>query len=312
MALRFKLRQLEMFIVVAETLNFREAADRLHITQPPLSRQIQELEVSLSVQLLERSKNSVSLTPAGVIFLKEAHMLISVCEDMKKRFYNSISNPKIDLKIGMTTVVDTESFTQILPFVQAEIYNLKVNFKRQSTVKSIRDIHLHRLDAAIIGMPSKTNKLTVQQLYRDFFCVALPEHHCFQGKKTISLKELNGEVFFWFQRELNAGFYDYCEEIFKHIGFAPQRAPEPTEHHVLLSMIANHGGIGLIPYSLRNIQRKGVIYRDIKEREQLFIDVGIAYLAPPRVPALTLFIEKLVEFFLSEKQGKDKTFESID
>lgn len=293
-----------MFIAVAEALNFREAAAHLHMTQPPLSRQIQELETSLSVQLLERSKNGVSLTPAGERFLEEARMLISACEDMTKRFYTSVSDPASNLKIGLTTVVDTETFPQILPFLQSEISNLNVSFKRQTSVRSVRDIHQHRLDAAIIGMPSKTNELTVQRLYRDRFCVALPKGHRFQSKKTISLKELNGEVLFWFKRELNVGFYDYCEEIFKHIGFGPQRAPEPADHHVLLSMIANDGGIGLIPCSLRKIRHSGVIFRELKEREQLFIDVSIAYVAPPRNPALMPFIEKLIVFFRSEIQDK--------
>lgn len=305
MALRFKLRQLEMFIAVAEALNFREAAARLHMTQPPLSRQIQELETSLSVQLLERSKNGVSLTPAGVRFLEEARMLIAACDDMTKRFYNSISDPVSDLKIGLTTVTDTETFQQIMPFVQSEIPSLEINFKRQTSIKSVRDIHQHRLDAAIIGMPSKTNELTVQQLYRDRFCVALPKGHRFQRRKTISLKELNGEILFWFKRELNIGFYDNCEEIFKHIGFTPRRALEPTDHHVLLSMIANHGGIGLIPCSLRKIRRSGVIYRELEERERLFIDVSIAYLTPPKNPVLTLFIEKLVVFFRSKGRRSD-------
>lgn len=299
MALRFKLRQLEMFIAVAEVLNFREAAARLHMTQPPLSRQIQELETSLSVQLLERSKNGVSLTSAGEQFLEAARMLISACDDITTRFYNSISNPANVLKIGLTTVVDTEAFPQILPFLQSEISNLSVSFKRQTSAKSVRDIHQHRLDAAIIGMPSKTNGLTVQQLYRDRFCVALPRGHRFQSRKIISLKELNGEVLFWFKRELNVGFYDYCEEVFKYFGFSPQRVLEPADHHVLLSMIANHGGIGLIPCSLRKVRRNGVIYRELKEREQLFIDVSIAYMARPKNPALMLFIEKLLVFFQS-------------
>lgn len=296
MALRFKLRQLEMFLALAETLNFREAAARLHMTQPPLSRQIQELETALGAQLLHRSHHGVTLTQAGETLVKEASELLRACEKMARRFHAEAGEPEGRLAIGLTTVVDTEKFTQILPLLQADIPNLEIDFKRQTSMKSVRDIHHDRLDAAIIGMPSTISDLTVQHLYRDRFCVALAKGHRLANKKTVSLADLNVEVLFWFRRELNAGFYDYCEELFKRIQFAPQRIPEPADHHVLLSMIANHGGIGLIPQSLQKIRHGGVVFRALKE-DDLFIDIGIAYKAASANPMLISLIGKLIVYF---------------
>ena len=300
MALRFKLRQLEMFLALAETLNFREAAVRLHMTQPPLSRQIQELETALGVQLLHRSNHGVTLTQAGETLVKEASELLRACEKMAQRFHAEVDKPEGRLDIGLTTVVDTERFTQILPLLQSDIPNLEIDFKRQTSIKSVRDIHHNRLDAAVIGMPSKISDLTVQHLYRDRFCVALAKGHRLANKKAVSLADLNEEVLFWFRRELNAGFYDYCEELFKKIQFSPQRIPEPADHHVLLSMVANHGGIGLIPQSLQKIRHRGVVFRELKENDLLYIDIGIAYKAASANPMLLLLIRKLVGYFQSE------------
>jgi DNA-binding transcriptional LysR family regulator len=299
MALRFKLRQLEMFLALAETLNFREAAARLHMTQPPLSRQIQELETALGVQLLHRSNHGVTLTQPGETLVKEASELLRACEKMAQRFHAQADQPEGRLTIGLTTVVDTEKFTQIMPRLQADIPNLDIDFKRQTSMKSVRDIHHNRLDAAIIGMPSKISDLTVQHLYRDRFCVALGKGHRLANKKAISLADLNEEVLFWFRRELNSGFYDYCEELFKKIKFSPQRVPEPADHHVLLSMVANDGGIGLIPQSLQKIRHRGVVFRALKEDDLLFIDIGIAYKAATANPTLMLLVEKLVVCFRS-------------
>jgi DNA-binding transcriptional LysR family regulator len=265
----------------------------------------------LNVQLLERSNSGISLTPAGLRFLEEARNLILSCDDMTKRFYKSIAEPTTDLRIGLTTVVESETFPLILPFLQSEIPNLKVNFKRQISVKSVRDIHQHRLDAAIIGMPTKADGLTVQPLYRDQFCLALPKLHQLRKRKTISLKELNEEILFWFKREMNPVFYDYCESVFKNADFAPQRTPEPTDHHVLLSMIANGAGIGLIPCSLQKIRHNGVIYKQLDEGCRPFIDVSIAYIDPPRCPQLSLFVEKLVKFFHEKTHDKGKPFEML-
>lgn len=300
MALRIKLRQLEMFIALAETLNFREAAARLHMTQPPLSRQIQELEVGLGVQLLNRSTHGVALTAEGEALVKEASELLQACEKMTQRFQAGLARPAARLEIGLTTVADTEKFAQILPFLQMEIPNLDIDFKRQATVKSIRDIHRNRLDAAVIGMPSSVNDLTVQHLYRDRLSVALPKGHRFATKKVVSLKDLNDEMLFWFKRDLNAGFYDYCEELFKKLKFAPQRLPEPSDHHVLLSMIANEGGIGLIPESLQKIRHQGVVFRELKEDDLLFIDIGLAYKTSSNNPTLMLLVQKLIPFFRND------------
>jgi DNA-binding transcriptional LysR family regulator len=299
MALRFKLRQLEMFLALAETLNFREAAARLHMTQPPLSRQIQELETALGAQLLHRSNHGVTLTQAGETLVKEASELLRAGEKMAQRFHAEAGKPGGRLEIGLTTVVDTEKFTQILPLLQADIPNLEIDFKRQTSMKSVRDIHHDRLDAAIIGMPSTISDLTVQHLYRDRFCVALAKGHRLAHKKTVSLADLNEEVLFWFRRELNAGFYDYCEELFKRIQFAPQRIPEPADHHVLLSMVANDGGIGLIPQSLQKIRHGGVVFRALKEDDLLFIDIGIAYKPASANPVLISLIGKLMVYFRS-------------
>jgi DNA-binding transcriptional LysR family regulator len=300
MALRFKLRQLEMFLALAETLNFREAAALLHMTQPPLSRQIQELETALGVQLLHRSKHGVTLTQPGESLVKDASELLRACEKMAHRFHAEADQPEGRLNIGLTTVVDTEKFTQILPGLQADIPNLDLAFKRQTSMKSVRDIHHNRLDAAIIGMPSKISDLTVQHLYRDRFCVALAKGHRLANKKSISLMDLNEEVLFWFRRELNSGFYDYCEELFKKIKFSPQRVPEPADHHVLLSLVGNHGGVGLIPQSLQNIRHRGVVFRALKEDDLLYVDIGIAYKPANANPALMLLIEKLSGYFRSE------------
>ncbi|MBC7859545.1 MAG: LysR family transcriptional regulator [Burkholderiaceae bacterium] len=299
-----------MFIALAETLNFREAAARLHMTQPPLSRQIQELEVALGVQLLNRSTHGVALTPEGEALVKDASELLLACEKMTQRFHAGLATSRAPLVIGLTTVADTEKFAQILPFLQREDPHLEIDFKRQTSVKSVRDIHRNRLDAAIIGMPSSVNDLIVQHLYRDRLCVALPKGHRLASKKMVSLKDLNDEVLFWFKRELNAGFYDYCEELFRKLKFSPQRLPEPSDHHVLLSMIANEGGIGLIPESLQKIRHQGVVFRELKEVDLLFIDIGLAYKTSSGNPTLALLIQKLILFFRNEVNSQSTELSS--
>jgi DNA-binding transcriptional LysR family regulator len=299
MAIRFKLRQLEMFIAVAEELNFRAAAERLHITQPPLSRQIRELEESLQLQLLERSSSGVSLTTMGKEFLPEARALIASCESIAMRYGRADVNEVAQLKIGVTTVVEVETFHRLPSFLATSMPRCKVEFKPQTTVRSIQEVIKNRLDAAIIGMPSKIFKLNTHTLYRDPMCVALPASHRLAHEDNVSLLALKDDPLFWFKRELNPGFYDYCEATFAQLGYVPQRLAEPADHHMLLSMIANQGGIALIPCSMRNLTRTGVVYRELAEQDVLFIDVCIAYGETAEHPMLAMFVEKMTQFFQS-------------
>ncbi len=307
MAMRFKLRQLEMFIAVAEELNFRVAAERLHITQPPLSRQIRELEESLQLQLLDRSGAGVSLTAIGRQFLPEARALITSCESLAARYGGSGNKEVTQLKIGMTTVVEMETFHRLPAFLEMVMPSCKVEFKPQTTVRSIQDVLKNRLDAAIIGMPSKIDKLNTHTLYRDPMCVALPANHRLVSNEMVSLLELPSDALFWFKRELNPGFYDYCETTFARLGYAPQRLPEPADHHMLLSMIANQGGVALIPCSMRNLTRTGVVYRELDEKNHLYIDVCIAFGDTAKHPMLALFVEKMSLFFQAHNLSTDST-----
>src|SRR5512139_2520758 len=95
------LRQLRYFVAVAEELNFRRAAERLHITQPPLSRQVGELERALGVQLLERNTKAVQLTPAGEVALQEFRTLLAACDAAMERVSNTKVAPKRRLRLGM-------------------------------------------------------------------------------------------------------------------------------------------------------------------------------------------------------------------
>lgn len=305
MTIPFKLRQLEMFIAVAEELNFRVAAERLHMTQPPLSRQIRELEQSLAVQLFQRDNIGVSLTEHGKQFLPEARALIAQAERLAASFRAAECPEERSLKVGVTTVLEVATFHQLPSFLAVAMPNCRVEFRPQSSLRSIQDLLKNRLDAAIIGMPSKIGKLNTRLLYRDPLCLALPASHRFADVNSdvvspalpVSLLALADDALFWFKRERNPGFYDFCEIAFARLGYQPLRLTEPTDHHVLLSMIANQAGVALIPCSMRNLQRTGVVYREIQEQDLLYIEVALAYGDTTNNPILARFVDEMTGFF---------------
>jgi len=290
-----KTKQLECFIVVAEELNFRLAAERLYMTQPPLSRQIKKLEEVLGVQLFERDRQGVHITEAGERFLPDARALLKQADDIQKKARDYKKEVSRELSIGITTVVDTSIFPDWVSLFQKKHPGIKLNIKPRRSLDLIRNLKSGKLDVALIGLPSLTEDLIVECLFTDPLAVAMPASHHLARKKQISMAGLQEEPLFWFNRELNPAYYDHCLHIFKALNFLPKFIPEPADHHVLLGMIANGHGIALIPSSLKAIKRKGVVYKRFAERDLLSIGIGVAF--PPDANS------KLVQEFVQSVRG---------
>lgn len=273
-----KLRQLKYFVAVAEELNFRRAAQRLFITQPPLSRQIKMLEDSLGAPLFERSRQGVRLTDAGTRFLSDARSLIREADQVLGRFEPLDTPALTELRVGITTVIDASLFAWVEASFAKRFPETRLTVKRQNSSQCIRDLNRGTLDAAVIGLPSHAEGLTTEYLCDDPMVACIPASHKAAKKRQLSVLDLAQDPLFWFDRKLNPAYYNHCEKVFERLGFRPERVPEPSDHHVLLGLIANGQGIALIPRSLKAMTRKGVVYKNLLEGEKLRISaIGRAH-----------------------------------
>ncbi|MDF3887580.1 LysR family transcriptional regulator [Cupriavidus basilensis] len=289
---RLELWQLNYFVAVADELSFRRAAERLSITQPPLTRQIQALEETIGARLFERDRNGVALTPAGSRLLPEARELLASADALLARARQRATRNH-GLRLGITTVFDAALFTWLAPALQAQAPEIRLLQKRQISQQSIADLRRGALDAALIGLPSATGELAVEHLFDDPLVVALPAAHRLARRKRISLPELQADPLFWGQRRLNPAYFDHYEAVFRALGYAPPRVPEPADHHVLLGLIADGQGVALVPSSLQAMARAGVVYKALKEQADLRIGVAVVYAAGNPAPALPLLLETL-------------------
>ena len=299
MRLRIELWQLRYFVAVAEELNFRRAAERLSITQPPLTRQMQALERTVGAPLFERAPSGVTLTEDGRQLLLESRKLLASADDLLSRIGQRAAERigQSELRIGITTVVDASLFTWLDNSLKASLPNLKLLQKRQLSKRSVTDLRKGAIDLAIIGLPSDTADLTVEWLTLDPLVAAIPERHKFAKRRVVSLAELGHDRLFWFSRSLNPAYFDHFDALFARIGFDPPRVPEPSDHHVLLSLIAEGHGVALVPKSLTSIVRAGVLYKTLRKADGLAVGIAVAYL-PGRLsaPARAL-LEKLKDHF---------------
>ena len=288
-----ELWQLRYFVAVAEELSFRRAAERLFITQPPLTRQIQALEEITGAKLFERDRGGVRLTSEGAYLLTEARELLAVADATFERIAQHTARGRPELRLGITTVLDPALFAWIEPALKERDPALRVLQKRQYSQNSVSDLRRGLLDAALIGLPSATEGLRVERLFDEPLVAALPAGHALRKRRRISLLELDGDPLFWPQRRINPGYYDHFERLFRTHGFNPQRVAEPPDHHVLLSLIAEGQGVALIPKSLKSIAREGVIYREFGDQPALRIEVAIAYMPGAHPASLQQLLDVL-------------------
>ncbi|MGB7801590.1 LysR family transcriptional regulator [Buttiauxella sp.] len=288
------LRQLRYFLAVSEELNFSRAALRLHISQPPLSRQIRQLEEQLGVQLFLRSKTGVSLTEAGNAFLPEVKLTLKQAEKAINvaRAARSLNGGKF--VIGYTTVFEHSVIPDVTQELLSRFPDWQILSRGNYSVNLVREVKNGTMDAAFIGLHTDTQGLAVEKIIDDPLVVALPAGHRLTAKRSISFDDLRDEPMFWFERRMNPGFYDHCQAFFQRIDFKVNGIPEPADHHIMLGLIAEGKGIALVPTSLQCIKRQGVVFRKLKEvTNGLSMGIAIAWSRQNPSPVLPTFLDRV-------------------
>ncbi len=285
------LRLFRYFAVLAETLHFGRAARRLHISQPPLTRQIKLLEDVLGVALFERGKAGVSLTQAGAAFLPEARATLRQADKAVAAARAWRDADSGQFVVGYTTVFDRSAIPDVLDALRERFPRWRIGSKGKHSIALVRDIANGVMDAAFIGLHTAAPGLTVLPLEAEPPLVALASTHRLARKRALVPADLGDETLFWFERRLNPGYDDYARALFDQIGFHPRMTPEPADHHVLLGLVAEGQGVALIPASLRHVKRQGVVYRPVGgELRRLSMGIALAYDAAKPSPLLAPFI----------------------
>ena len=271
---RLDSRSLLLFLAVADALSFRQAAETLHLSQPPLSRAIRELEERLGTRLFDRNTRGVALTVAGEKLLPYARSIAKLLREAEAAL--TIKGLPANLRLGLTSAVEPAWFHGLAQRVQARHPETVVSTFSDTSPRLVRQLRAGKLDAAFIALPTETHELEVSELDRLPMVVALPSGHLLAKRRRIGLADLAREKVFWFERARQPAFYDHCQTVFSRHGFAPSKLREPSDHHVLLADVANGKGVALLPKSFTALRRAGVVYRSLVEGEELSVCIGLA------------------------------------
>ena len=270
------IRLLRYFSVVAEENNMSRAAQRLFMSQPPLSRHIRQLEERLGVTLFVRHTRGLTLTEDGLRVLEIVRPLLALQDKTWAALGQLAKTGDQSLRLGLSTAFEQGVFTALESRLNMRVQ--KLHIVRHGSPELVRQVRRGKLDAALVALPLETPGLTVMQLgWQEPMIAALPAQWAEATLPSLSLTALSHRPLFWFKRERNPAFFDYTRHIFRRAGYSPACIEEPLEHDVLLARIAQGDGLSLIPASFSAIQRQGVIFLPLTDTE-LRISMGLLML----------------------------------
>ena len=258
------LRQMRYFVALAETLHFGRAAERLHISQPPLSRQIAALERELGVRLLARDSRHATLTHAGARFLADCRAVLSAFDQACKNARLADLGEVGELSVGFMmhaayTVLPalTKRFLSAYPGVHLELREVLPGMLADAVLTG-------RYDAAILFDEGPIRGLRTSIIHREELCLALHADHPLAGAASVSAARLDGEPLIAIPPEasgmLRNAVIGYCRSG----GFEPRIRLEAQMQQTIISLVAEGLGLALVPRSMRRLGVAGVVFRDLE------------------------------------------------
>lgn len=287
-----ELRHLRYFIAVAEELHFSRAAERLHMAQPPLSQQIQQLETELGVELFHRkTKRQVQLTAAGQVFLQEAYRLLGQLEQAIEITRRTGRGEIGQLRIGFISSVTYDVLPAILREFRAQFPDVELVLQELTTTEQEQALLHHRIQVGFVHPPLIDELLSWECIQRQPLVVALPETHPLAQQEQLSVRSLSNESFILFPRYLSAGLYDQILRLCQQQGsFTPKVAQEAIQMQTIIGLVSAGMGIAIVPSSLQNLQRSGVVYRAVEEETPL-VEIAVARRKEEETPVLRKFLQ---------------------
>jgi len=256
-------RQLRYFVAVAEELHFGRAANRLHMSQPPLSQQIRQLEVLLGVQLFERTKRSVKLTYAGEVFLGQARIVLGDFDAAVDTVRAAARGEGGLLRLGSTAASAYSVIPALMRSFKERYPQVEVALHERLTSDQARDLHEGRLDVGLVRLPVDQASLTTERLLEERLVVAIPADHPLASERIVDVADLEGLPFIGFSREGARYFHDMIEGILATSRVSPQVVQRATQLHVVAALVSAGLGVAVVPDAAARVLADRVVYRPL-------------------------------------------------
>ena len=260
-----ELRLWRQFVALAEELHFGRAALRLHMTQPPLTQAIAQMEVLLGFKLFDRTKRSVQLTAAGAALLPEARDLLARAQALPAYGRASADGEAGRLRLAFVSTVGFDllprwvrAFREQHPRVQLELIEATGDVQLQAFERGEIDAGF-MLHSPGFAPP----ELASQRISHEQLVMAVPEQSELAVKTGLALKDLLGQPLVIFPRRIVPSLYDAIFAMYHAAGESPRVAQEAIQMQTIVNLVSAGLGVAWVPESVQQFQRPGVVYRNV-------------------------------------------------
>lgn len=285
------------FVVVAEEQNFSRAAERLHMAQPPLSDQIKRLENELGVQLFTRTSRGARLTEAGRLLLVEARRIFVQVEQTTE-MVSRVGNGEVGrLTIGFVPSASNDVLPSVLRRFRDKYPDVQLYLQEMNPDWLVRGLYEGRIDVSFFYLPFEDGGLAHRPVSREPLVVALPEDHPLSGEQELDLRNLAEEPFVLPAKYEMPGLHAQVMEACRQAGFVPQAVQkEIWLMQTIVGLVAGGLGVALVPSSLRNLRRKGVVYKTVRDLSPT-VEMGVVWRHDEDAPVLHSFLKVVEKVF---------------
>lgn len=251
------LRQLRYFTVLADTLNFHRAAERLHITQPPLTVAIRKLEAELGAPLFDRGARGVRLTTAGRAALGPAREVLAQAELVRSAVQEGLQGQRGRLSVAFVGSAVSEVLPRLIPAFRAAYPNVDLALEELTSAEIARGIAAHEFDVGLVRLPlMERHSLDVDVIEHDVLVAAVPVSNPLASRTDLRLADLADQPFVMFEpvSVLHMMILLACQRA----GFAPRAAQEAHQVQTILSLVQSGLGVALVPARMTRSAPDGV------------------------------------------------------
>lgn len=256
-----EIKRLRYFVAVAEELHFGRAAERLEMAQPPLSRQIAQLEKDLGVQLFDRSRSQIRLTPAGDVMLERARDIIERLESTYREVSLIGQGSAGRLRIAFVGSASHGVLPTLIKSYRSHYPNVDLALSAMNNAELERAVIQREIDIAVARPSLDIEELRTLTLHQEPLMLAIPDNSRLNAVQNIALKDLTDETFVLYPRRPRPSFADYILKVCAEEGLKPRDTVFAQDYQTAISLVSVGVGISIVPESVSSTQRPGVFYR---------------------------------------------------
>jgi DNA-binding transcriptional LysR family regulator len=261
-----ELRHLRYFVAVARERSFTRAAERLHIAQPPLSRQIQQLEEELGVALIERGTRPAHLTDHGRLLYEQAVQVLERVEEIKALVRRMRHAERNLFSIGFVASTLYGYLPEVIRASRAARPGVELTLVEMTTLEQVAALKEGRIDVGFGRIPLDDPAVTRHLLRNEKLVAALPPNHPASGHSgPLRLDDLAGEELIVYPKAPRPSYADQVLALFRERGLKPVSVHEVRELQTALGLVAAEAGVCVVPASVERLRRDNVVYRPLDE-----------------------------------------------